>query len=969
MLSLWPSRRALYQTDSLCSAREHVALKKESKSHVDPGHDRVTMAKENGYFLILLALVVHLVYMVSIFDMYFRSPLVHGMTPHAPKLAAPARRLVLFSADGLRYDRFFERDPTTGEPRAPYLHRIVRERGSWGVSHTRVPTETRPGHIALISGFYEDVSAVTKGWKENPVEFDSLFNQSRHAWCWGAPDVLTIFVPRGGLDDHVAMWMLPPDLIDMGHADASVLDAWVFERVKGFFNGSRADRKLKEMLDRDKIVFFLHLIGTDTNGHAYKPLSREYLTNIPKVDKGVKEIEQLIENYYKDNRTAYIFSSDHGMTDWGAHGAGDPEETLIPLVAWGAGIRGPQPMAAAAAAAPRDINPELPDEWGLNDLTRLDISQADTTPLMSSLVGIPVPVNSVGVLPIRYLNASPSYVADAALANVLQILDAFDVKEKRAKAKTLSLLYRPYAALMKSERIKRLGHIEDAIKGKQYKYAVELTETFINQLLIGMRYYETYDRLFVGVAVVIGYAGWMLCIVVELLGGLPRRRARSHRLLDRAAAAVALGLTVLLYVISSPITYYFYCLLPVLFWNHVVKCRSVFQSNFEQLRRREFGLTVIASIAVTEALVFSFFERKTLSLGCCVLAAWPLASANVRQKLNRRVQIGWIASCLSVALCAALPLPNAADHNVYLIVLGSGVAIGLSIYAVSRLSAGKRTLSLFAFQLAWLVVATIVAVHTSTSLTNKRGLPTLNQTLSWIILFTSLVVPSFATRRLLVRLLTIALAFLPCYVLLTMQYEVIFYAAFSSLMFFWLCVEYCQSNETRLELLEFGRRLNIADAEERSLRLSDVRTAVLFVFFTFSAFFGTGNFASVNTFDPSSVRCFITIINPAIMSCLLLWKVAVPFFLVSCAFSAVHVVARFPLRQLFLVVLLLSDLMALQFFFMVTDHGSWLEIGLSISHYVIMMLVTVATLILFALAQILTGSVRPTFRFVAKKTI
>ena len=68
---------------------------------------------------LMFGFFVHVVFLYSIFDIYFTSPLAHGMQSHVNPLVPPAKRLVLFSADGLRADKLY--DMQSGKSNTPYL--------------------------------------------------------------------------------------------------------------------------------------------------------------------------------------------------------------------------------------------------------------------------------------------------------------------------------------------------------------------------------------------------------------------------------------------------------------------------------------------------------------------------------------------------------------------------------------------------------------------------------------------------------------------------------------------------------------------------------------------------------------------------------------------------------------------------------------------------------------------------------
>lgn len=956
------------------------------------GTRRQWLLKRKERWLVVLGIVLHAVYMLSIFDIYFKTPIVHGMDPVTPRFPGPAKRLVLLVADGLRADKFYEPD-SEGNFRAPFLRSIIESQGRWGVSHARPPTESRPGHVAIIAGFYEDPSAVTKGWKANPVEFDSVFNRSRHTFAFGSPDIIPIFC---GALSHCTWSSYPHEFEDFA-TDASFLDEWSFDQFQGLLNRSNEDQKLKELLLQDNIVIFLHLLGCDSNGHAHRPYSPIYLNNVKVVDRIAEGVYNQVERYFRDNRTAYIFTADHGMSDKGSHGDGHPSNTDTPLVAWGAGVKTARPT-------PRNNHSELefrfvdehmhdmptPTEWGLNTVERVDVNQADIAPLMSTLLGMACPVNSVGSLPLDYINLTEAEEVEAVIANTKQVLNQFLRKSQIKKSN--SLHFKPFKPLVHYAAV--LDQIEDLVLSGNYEAAKKEAENLRKLALEGLNYFQTYDWLMLMTVITLGYLGWMLYLIIHVLRSYTPLATKSLKMEQSVHSRSKLGkvhmcgcllmgiICVLLLWERSPPLYHAYTAMTVFLWTQLFSEYQFLKALWRDFSGRntndiiELSATTAVSVFVLEVLVHSFTERRLYTW--CFLVVGVLASLYLFRSIPWRA---WIPVFVLVAcwfLSVFTLMPAEIPDNTPLVIASGALILMVGViarwfdshtemnkywvYVLNHDLKKPQLTLLFLLQVVLVGLASVMVWLTTNHRRRHQELLPLHQVINWSIAGFSMVLPLFSATGLFSRLTSIYLGFAPTFLLLSIGYEAVFYTALALVLVAWILFENTLLFLSKREVSSTtSRSLEdkiVLEHGNRWLQLSDLRIPLIFMVLFNVAFFGTGNFASIASFEISSVYRFITVFRPFLMSALLIFKLFIPFMLVICVFSAITKLVEVPRSGCYFLVILFSDVMTIHFFFLVRNTGSWMEIGNSISHFGIMSAQVVFVLFLFALTNIYTKDIQ-----------
>jgi phosphatidylinositol glycan class N len=154
------------------------------------------------------------------------------------------------------------------------------------------------------------------------------------------------------------------------------------------------------------------------------------------------------------------------------------------------------------------------------------------------------------------------------------------------------------------------------------------------------------------------------------------------------------------------------------------------------------------------------------------------------------------------------------------------------------------------------------------------------------------------------------------------------------------------------------REQALKTGDYRALTLSDARICLFFLYLLQSAFFSTGNIASVSSFSLEAVYRLIPIFDPFSQGALLVLKLLAPFALVSVNLGILTKRLRLHGGSLFAVVMGIGDYLTLRFFWSVRDEGSWLEIGESISMFIIVSVLCIFIAGLEALSEVLVRGVR-----------
>ncbi|KAE8348171.1 alkaline-phosphatase-like protein [Aspergillus coremiiformis] len=140
-----------------------------------------------------------------------------------------------------------------------------------------------------------------------------------------------------------------------------------------------------EVSQDDWSAFIMHFLGLDHIGHKAGPQSPYMITKQHEMDSVVSQVYTALEREKHLENTLFVLCGDHGMNDAGNHGGSSVGETSPAL------------LFISPKFQRKEIRNDSPTK-ALSDFQYYrTVGQIDITPTLAGFLGLPIPLNSLGV--------------------------------------------------------------------------------------------------------------------------------------------------------------------------------------------------------------------------------------------------------------------------------------------------------------------------------------------------------------------------------------------------------------------------------------------------------------------------------------------------------------------------------------------------------------------------------------------
>lgn len=385
---------------------------------------------------------------------------------------------------------------------------------------------------------------------------------------------------------------------------------------------------------------------------------------------------------------------------------------------------------------------------------------------MASLLAIPVPSNSMGILPVSLLSANASIKARLMLSNAKQTCSLFHAKAQAAWRHSFFVF--PFLKLSWDKALLEQNQVSNLIEIGRYDEAIVKAENLINLSLEASNYYNICHRFSLFFVIISSYLGWIA--VSRLVMYESRIKTNSYQRLSFKLVTVFIltSLFVCIYFLylKVPLLHYFYYLSPLCIWCYVAHRRSQLIDSLSVYHIRLVFYLLLCSIS----LVLCFLFRRLLAFMLIFLAI-----TGCYTKISLSTKIWWFTTCFFSSLFPLFFSLNNEPKSEHLF-LGSCFAAMLFVIRSKK----------FVFIAVFPVLAGLFVYWARAHLSQSYAS---THFISWIILVFTIVLPMLYASASNAQYMLISACHCTCYFLVSLNDDAYFMVVFSVFLMSWISLE------------------------------------------------------------------------------------------------------------------------------------------------------------------------------------